>query len=571
MDQIEEIKKRIEIAEFIGQYLQLKRTGINFSGLCPFHNEKSPSFMVSPERQSFRCFGCGESGDVISFLQKIEGLTFPEALKILADRAGVEIESRPKEVVQRERSEKEKIYHINLIAAKFFKQVLWSQSGESALKYLKDRGLSDKTIETMKIGFAPSGDALANYYGRHGYKYNDTALAGHPERFSHRIMFPIVDRMNQVIGFSGRIFEQDLPKGVSPHPKYLNTPETAVFHKSRTLYGLNLAKDAMRKQKSIVVVEGQMDVAASHEAGVENVVASSGTALTQEHLKILSRYTPNVIFAFDEDEAGQKAAHQAVQTALELSLEPKLIKIEKYKDVGELVQQDPSAWPKVLGNALPPVEWLAAGYKDEPMTAGQKKQLVGQALKFIARMQDEVEKAHYVNFLAKTVGVPPIAVEKSLSKLGVKVKDEEEPTETPADLEGMFVSALINFPLLADNISLVNISFKNKQWVDVYNQVKDCYNSKKEISMCLKGLSEKIDRDLSSKISAFSIDWDQKIAENSKVAKEEFMAIYSHLQRRVRDKLKQDFASQISQAEQEGDLKKVKVLMEQLQENLRSS
>lgn len=571
MDQVEEIKKRVEIAEFIGGYLQLKKAGINYSGLCPFHNEKTPSFMVSPERQSFRCFGCGESGDVISFLQKIEGLTFPEALKILADKVGVQLESRPRQEIEKEKSVKEKIFHINLIAAKYFKQILWSKKGEKVLQYLRGRGLSDKTIEKLKIGFAPETNELQQYYSRHGFSFNDLSLAGHPERFRYRIMFPIIDRMGQVIGFSGRIFEQDLPKTINLHPKYLNTPETKVFYKSKTLYGLNLAKDFIRKQKSAIVVEGQMDVAASIEAGVENVVASSGTALTEDHLKILSRYTPNIIFAFDEDEAGQKAANQAVQSALELSLEPKLVKIDKYKDVGELVQKQPSAWPKTLAKALPPVEWLSSAYDKANMSALEKKQLVAKALKFIARMQDEIEKAHYINFLAKTVSVPPIAVEKALAKLSVAPKTVEENKQTAQDLEAMFVSALIDHPDLAQGLSLSEITFQNDKWANIYNQVKNCYNSKKEITACLKDLLNTIDRDLAGQISAFALEWDQKIAEDKNGAKTELVAIYGHLQRRVRDKLKQEFAAQIAKAEQEGDLKKVKELMVQLQDNLRSN
>ncbi len=571
MDQVEEIKKRIEIAEFIGSYLQLKKAGINYSGLCPFHNEKTPSFMVSPERQSFRCFGCGESGDVISFLQKIEGLTFPEALKILADKVGVQLESRPKKEVEKEKSVKEKIFHVNLIAAKYFKQMLWSKRGGKALQYLKDRGLSNKTIEKLKVGFAPDSNELQTYFSRHGFSFNDLSLAGHPERFRYRIMFPIIDRMGQVIGFSGRIFEQDLPKTVSVHPKYLNTPETKVFYKSKTLYALNLAKDAIRKQKSAVVVEGQMDVAASIEAGVENVVASSGTALTEDHLKILSRYTPNIIFAFDEDEAGQKAAHQAVQSALELSLEPKLVKINKYKDVGELVQKEPSQWSKVLSKALPPVEWLASKYDKSQMSALEKKQLTAQALKFIGRMQDEIEKAHYINFLAKTVGVPPIAVEKALAKLTINVKQAEEIKNPIQDLEGMFISALFYHPDLAKDLAICEISFQNDQWANIYNQVKNCYNSKKDIAACLKDLLKTIDRDVAGQISAFSIEWDQKIADDKAGAKAEFLAIYGHLQRRVRDRLKQEFAANIAKAEQRGDLEKVKSLMRELQENLRSN
>jgi len=340
MDVAQEIKKRIDITDFIREYLQLKKVGINYSALCPFHEEKTPSFMVSPERQSFRCFGCGESGDVISFYQKIEGLSFPEALKLLGERTGVEVRFKSKEASDKERTIRDKIFRINLLSAKFFKLKLKSSNGKTALSYLQNRGLSKKTIEKFKIGFAPAGNQLKMIFHKMKISQDDLSMAGHPERFRHRIIFPIFDTLGNIIGFSGRILEEGLPSGLPPHPKYLNTPETPVFYKSRALYGINFAKEAIRKKKRVVVVEGQMDVIASSDAGIGEVVASSGTALTGEHLKVIRRYSQNVIFAFDEDEAGQKAAHSSVMLSLRQSLEVKLTIIKKYKDIGELVQKD---------------------------------------------------------------------------------------------------------------------------------------------------------------------------------------------------------------------------------------
>jgi DNA primase len=347
MDQIEEIKAKIDIVDFIKQYLDLKKAGINYSARCPFHTEKTPSFMVSAERQSFRCFGCGEGGDVISFFQKIECLSFPEALKILGEKVGVQV-NFSKDQFEAKKTDKELIYQINLLAAKFFKLSLHDKVGNQAFKYLKDRGLSENTIEKLKIGFAPADSKLQQIFEKKKFDFQALSKAGHPERFRYRLMFPIFDTFGSVIGFSGRIIEEGLPKFISPHPKYLNTPETAVFHKSRAIYGINFAKDAIRQKKRVILVEGQMDVALSHEAGIEEVVASSGTALTQEHLKILSRLSENIIFCFDEDEAGQKAAESATELALEMGLDVKLTKIEGFKDVGELVKQDKSALAAVL-------------------------------------------------------------------------------------------------------------------------------------------------------------------------------------------------------------------------------
>lgn len=572
MDPAEEIKKRLDIVEFIGQYLQLKKVGINHAACCPFHSEKMPSFMVSPERQSFRCFGCGEHGDVISFFMKIEGLSFPEALRILGERTGVQVSFRPKEQVDREKSQKDKIYKINLLAAKYFKVMLWSKPGVKALEYLRKRGLSDKTIQKLKIGYAPVSDALIKYYTNHKISGRDLNLAGHPERFRYRIMFPIFDTLGQVIGFSGRIFEPALPKGVSPHPKYLNTPETPVFHKSRALYGINFAKDAIRQNKRVVVVEGQMDVATSHEAGVEEVIATSGTALTRDHLKILSRYSTDVIFAFDEDEAGQKAITSAAALALELDLEVKLTIIEGYKDVGELVLAEKKKWPQIITRALPPVEWLVAKTTQDgnKMSAQIRKKLTQSALLFISAMQDEIEKAHYLSYLAKVVQVPEIAVERALAKHKTRVPEVSKVTLPEKNIEGEFLSFLINFPAIVNGLDLESeIKFKKSQFIRIYKQVVSCYTSKSSIEKCLMALKKSLPREIREDLDASTIAWDVKIAEGRDEAFRDFLAIKSKLMQIKREEVKHDFANLIAQAEAKGDLQQVKKLMRQLQDNLK--
>jgi len=571
MDPAEEIKKRLDIVEFIGQYLQLKKVGINYSALCPFHSEKVPSFMVSPERQSFRCFSCGESGDVISFFMKIEGLTFSEALRILGERTGVQVSFRPKEQLDREKSQKDEIYKINLIAAKYFKTMLWSKPGTAALEYLRKRGLSDKTIQKLKIGYAPPSDALIKYYANHKISGHDLDLAGHPERFRYRVIFPIFDTLGQVIGFSGRIFEPALPKGVSPHPKYLNTPETPVFHKSKALYGINFAKDAIRQNKRVVVVEGQMDVAASHEAGIEEVVATSGTALTSDHLKILSRYSAEIIFAFDEDEAGQKAAISAVQLALKMDLETKLTIIDGHKDVGELVAADKKKWPQIIDRALYPVEWLVAKAtrNSNEMTVQVKKKLTQNALLFISSMQDEIEKAHYLSYLAKVVQVPEIAVEKALTKYKVQLPETPKVTPRERNIEGEFLSFLINFPTIVDGLTLdEEIKFKKSEFNQIYKRVISCYTSKGSIERCLVALKKNLPREIREELDALAIAWDVKVTGARDEAFQDFLAIKNKLETYKKEAIKDNFAKMIAEAEAKGDLEEVKRLMKQLQKSL---
>lgn len=572
MDVAQEIKKRIEITDFIREYLQLKKVGINYSAPCPFHEEKTPSFMVSAERQSFKCFGCGESGDVISFYQKIEGLSFPEAIKLLGERTGVEVRFKSKEASDKEKTVRDKIFRINLLAAKFFKLKLTSAPGKVALSYLKNRGLSIETIEKYKVGFAPAGDELRMIFHKMKISESDLAMAGHPERFRHRVVFPIFDTLGNIIGFSGRILEEGLPTGLSPHPKYLNTPETPVFHKSRVLYGINFAKESIRKKKRVIVVEGQMDVVNCSDAGIEEVVASSGTALTEEHLKVIRRYTQNVIFAFDEDEAGQKAAHTAVVLSLRQSLEVKLTTIEKYKDIGELVEKDRKLLADVLDKALPPVEWLVAKVGDGPLEASEKKKLVAEALRFIDAMQDDIEKSHYVSYLAKVVSVPEVIIEKALSKLQDHSSDkkEEDKDEKSVDLELEFISFLINYQKIVNGLTLSDdIEFENQTYLGIYKQVLKCYGDLSSCEKCLLKLRSGLEREILGAIDSSAITWDQKISEEKDEAFQEFLSVKALLTARGKEKVKQDYAKLIAQAESSGDIKKVKELMGKLQKELK--
>jgi len=577
MDNIDEIKKRIDIVEFIGSYLQLKKAGINYSALCPFHTEKTSSFMVSSERQSYKCFGCSESGDVISFFMKMEGLSFPEALKVLGERVGVQVELKPKQQLDREKTRRDVIYNVNLLSAKYFKAVLWSKEGKPALDYLRKRGLSDKTIEKFKVGFAPPETKLIGQLQRHGFSQSDIALSGHPERFRYRIIFPIFSVLGQISGFSGRILEDILPQGLSPHPKYLNTPETPVFHKSKVLYGINFAKDAIRKNKRAIIVEGQMDVLMSHEAGVEEVVATSGTAITEEHMKILGRYTPNIIFSFDEDEAGQKAADNAVKIGLLNSLEVKLTTIEKFKDVGELVQSDGKMWAEVVKRALPPIEWLIIRAKkvNPELSALQKKELAQKALGFISRMQDEIEKSHYISYLAKNLAVPVMSVEKALNRMLEKrlnpKKSEKEEMKSPKDnLEISFLSFVLFYPAIASQTKLNDaLEFEAEEYSKVYKEILSCYDSKSNIKECLEKVQNSLSRDQRDSFGAEALGWDKKIEEGRDEAIAEFIAIKHLLFRKQNEKVKDDFAHRIAEAESSGEIEKVRNLMIELQENLK--
>lgn len=335
---IEEVVSRNDIVDVISGYIKLKKSGSSYVGLCPFHNEKSPSFSVSGTKQMYHCFGCGVGGNVITFVMEYENYTFPEAVKMLADRAGIALpvmeysgEDR------RERDIKTKLLEINKIAATFYYHQLKSPAGQSGLDYLKKRQLSDKTINTFGLGYAPqlTGD-LYRMLKEKGY--DDELLKesglftyekGIREKFWNRVIFPIMDINNKVIGFGGRVMGDG-------KPKYLNSPETKLFDKSKNLYGLNVARSS--KKNNLIICEGYMDVISMHQAGFNQAVASLGTALTPGHARLMKRYTDNVLITYDSDEAGVKAALRAIPILKEAGLSTKVINMRPYKDPDEFIK-----------------------------------------------------------------------------------------------------------------------------------------------------------------------------------------------------------------------------------------
>lgn len=335
---IEEVVSRNDIVDVISGYIKLKKSGSSYVGLCPFHNEKSPSFSVSGTKQMYHCFGCGVGGNVITFVMEYENYTFPEAVKMLADRAGIALpvmeysgEDR------RERDIKTKLLEINKIAATFYYHKLKSPAGQSGLDYLKKRQLSDKTINTFGLGYAPqlTGD-LYRMLKEKGY--DDELLKesglftyekGIREKFWNRVIFPIMDINNKVIGFGGRVMGDG-------KPKYLNSPETKLFDKSKNLYGLNVARSS--RKNNLIICEGYMDVISMHQAGFNQAVASLGTALTPGHARLMKRYTDNVLITYDSDEAGVKAALRAIPILKEAGLSTKVINMRPYKDPDEFIK-----------------------------------------------------------------------------------------------------------------------------------------------------------------------------------------------------------------------------------------
>lgn len=412
-DNVQQIKERLNITDIISGYIRLTKAGVNYKALCPFHNEKTPSFMVSPSRQSWHCFGCGEGGDIFTFIQKIENIEFPETLKILAEKAGVILErSDPKM-----RSEKDRLYEICEMATEFFTSSL----NNSVLNYLKNRGLNEETISEWRLGYAPdSWEQLLTFLRNKGFKENEIEKAGlilrnprNHDKFRNRLMFPICDNNGRVIAFSGRMLNDVIPsKTEKPDSgKYINSPETILYSKSRTLYGLDRAKSEVRKSNKVVIVEGQMDMLLPWQDGVKNVVATSGTALTEEQLLILKRLTSDLVLAFDIDEAGFRATKRGVDLAAELGFNISVIDLPDGKDPADFVKNNPGKFINLINVSEPILKYyfnqvFRKFSKEESDIKPENKKLIALALlSEIKRLPSSIERSNWIRELSLRIGV----------------------------------------------------------------------------------------------------------------------------------------------------------------------
>ena len=369
MDQKDEVKSKVDIIELISSYLPLKKAGRNFAGLCPFHNEKTPSFMVSGERQVFKCFGCGEAGDVFTFLEKIEGWDFREALEELAKKTGVKLKKFEPTGQSKVR---DKLIEINKLVAKFYTHLLVEHPiGEPARKYLLSRGIKAPLWEDFGLGFSPdSWDKTFEFLKKHGFDIGDISQAGliisrstgsgqagrngYFDRFRNRLMFPLKDSRGTILGFAGRIIndsESKRAKELKVEAKYMNSPETPVFNKGSILFGLDLARSAIREKNEALLVEGEFDVISARSAGVLNAVASKGTALTDKQVATLSHICENVALCFDTDLAGDAAARRGIELLDIAGITVKVVGLGKYKDPDEFSQKDPAGFKKSIGVA----------------------------------------------------------------------------------------------------------------------------------------------------------------------------------------------------------------------------
>ena len=458
---LQDIKDRLDIVEVIGSYIPLKKSGTNFKAVCPFHNESTASLMVSPQKQIWHCFGCGEGGDVFGFVMRYENTEFRDALKMLAERAGVELPAyhRPANAAPDISGE---LVRINNFAAKFYYQVLKSPAGSAALKYLHDRGLADATLEQWQIGFAPDDfHALERALLQKQVTPDFMVQAGVSvkneqgqvyDRFRNRVTFPIFNYFGEVAGFTARVLNIDDKQ----QAKYVNSPETAIYNKSKILFGLNFAKESIRKKDEVVVVEGQMDVIQAHQAGFTNTVASSGTALTEQQLIMLGRLTKNLKFCFDADTAGAGATRRAGELALQQGFRLKIINLKNVKDPDDLIRQSPGLWQKAVREAVWFVDFYleraASAYKSGSVE--QKHYLSEEVLPLLRFIADPLEQDHYIHALSSDFMVSEAVIREELKKTAPAPARSGQAASVPpaapgaatAILEKQVVGGLLSVP-----------------------------------------------------------------------------------------------------------------------------
>ncbi len=481
---IDDIKQKTDIVQIISEYTKLQKSGRNYKALCPFHAEKNPSFFVFPERQSWHCFGaCGTGGDVFSFIMKREGLDFGQALRLLASKTGISLTTTLGHKKQTESKEKERLFEINEAAAEYYHHVLLdAASGEIASKYLKKREIVSETIKKFQLGYSPEGwENLKNYLKDRGYKETEILAAGllvekeegtNYDRFRNRLIFPIKNVQGKVLGFGARALDESLPK-------YINSPQTAIFDKSSILYGIDRAKTAIRQNDLAIITEGYMDVITAHQYGWENVVASMGTAITDKQLAILKSLTTNLILALDADIAGVEAitrSGEVIDKALNVpalfygwvkyedarNAEVKIAVLPYGKDPDEVIKEDISLWQRLITNAKPMVDFIfeAVTNKVDLTSARDKTSVIDKLLPLLSEMKDPLRQAHYVERLARLLNVEQRVLADTLRKYKI---DEQKKTRdkhlnypkllplnsyTSSPLEQFFLALLLQHPEL---------------------------------------------------------------------------------------------------------------------------
>lgn len=574
MNEVEEIKGRLDLVDLISQYVVLKKAGTNYKGVCPFHQEKTPSMMVSPQKQIWKCFGCGKGGDHYAFVMEAEHLEFGDALRLLAQRTGITLQPRTTAEHQSQ-GRKELLYRINKLAAAIFQKILVeTPEGKKALDYLESRQISLDTLKKFGVGFASKNISLQKLMSSKGVAVADLQRAGSPEKFFERIIFPIYDVLGNVIAFTGRAMG-DI------QPKYLNSPETQLFSKGRVLYGLNLAKSGIKKEDRVILVEGQMDVIALHQAGVTETVASSGTAVTEQQLQILSKYTQNFFLGFDGDTAGVNTTEKVIQLLLKNDLSGRVLQFRQYKDAGELFEKDPKMWPEILKNASEMIDWLI---DQKVKTVGSlqfvenKKKLTSVILPTLQLVPDATRLDYYIQRLASLLQVSSESLYSALRKTSqpnqTNTPEKGQAKEALPTLtnEEQLLALLLSYPVLAKRFieKIEDIVWQSADAELIASSIKKWYTDEtlvKNPSRFSSQVKTDLDSRISEKIDSWQFWLSSQWEELSPALSEELLQEkFSQLSTKQHDQRKTALASNIKRAQQSGDLAEVKKLISELNE-----
>lgn len=577
---IETVRRSNNIVEVIGEYITLKKMGKNYQGLCPFHSEKSPSFSVAVDKQLFHCFGCKAGGDVFNFLMRIENIDFHQAVSILAKRAGIAL-AQGNEI----KSEKDNFYDLNLMANRYFHYLLCkTKGGNQALEYLKNRGLNLETIKKFRLGYASNQwDGLLKAFQKRGIKAEDLNKVGlvvakaenkgYYDRFRHRLIFPILDIRGKVLGFGGRVLDNSLPK-------YLNSPETVIYSKSKSLYGLYYAQNSIREKKQVIVVEGYLDFLTLYQAGVENVVASLGTALTSEQGKLIARLASEVIIAYDGDKAGEAASIKGIEVFQFQGLKIKVLPLPSGEDPDSLVRKNgKERFLSLVDQALPWVEYLLNNlFSNYPeMTGENKGEVVEKALEILYKIQNQVQRDEYIRYVGEKLSVREDILRSEMVRFSRgtqrgKLRNKVEEIRNNNN-ESMF-----DFPSYSAEKTLLSLILKNEEialWSKERISSEDFfYNEHKRIFSLLGELNKIIDRDwaqwvdklederLREKILSLLLEEIPQVEEPKKIALDCLQALKKYQLDEKIIKKQED----IKQAEERGESTRVRTLLAEYQE-----
>ncbi len=583
---VDEIKSRLDIVDVIRGYIKIHKAGVNYRALCPFHNEKKPSFFISPARQIWHCFGsCSEGGDIFKFVMKIEGVEFGDALRILARKAGIELKKQDPKL----KTERQRLYEISDLACRFFeKQLEESGAGKEAKKYLLDRGIKEESMKKWRLGYAPDAwEGLSNFLVGKGYKREEIEKAGlalksektgnYYDRFRKRIIFPIFNLSSQPVGFGGRIFKEVQRPDGQPEAKYINTPATLLYDKSRILYGLNKAGVETRKKDVCILVEGYLDVIMLSQAGFENVVATSGTALTPYQLKILKRYSDNLLTAFDMDLAGNSATKRGIDLAQFQGFNIKIITMPKEADPADIIFENPQKWQSFLEKAKSIHDFYFENTFSnfDKNTIEGKKEISKILLPIIKRIPNQIEQTVWIRDLAEALEVKEEDIAAELKKATLRYTAETGSTgqeveqvkemspKTRKDLlEERLAVLLIKFP---KNLGMVNeeyLKLFSPQAIEIVNYLKNNKTSSPEISLGT------VSKELINRINYLSLR--AEIEQTDTDAEEEFESCLKEVKTlAVKDKLNK-ISREIKRAEGEKNFEEVQKLMEEFNHHSKS-